>query len=301
MRALGIGAGDEVVTSTISWLASGTAISLTGAEPVFADIGDDLNIDPASAEALITPQTKAIMPVHYAGKICDMDALGAIAKRHGVAIVEDASQAFGARRNGCAAGGFGDLAAFSLNQMKLLPACGEAGVVLTDDPSYAETMRRLRYHGMVDADATDTLSFNKRIDTVQAAILLTRIERVDRTIERRRALAVRYGEALHDLVETPCESAAPNDRDAWYTYVIRTPHRDRLLRELERSGVEAKVRDRLLVPDQPVYGGKAKGSYDKAEKAVDTLLSLPIHERMTDEDADYVVACVTSFFDGSGS
>ncbi len=298
LKGLGIGPGDEVITTALSWIATANAIAVAGATPVFADIGDDLNIDPSRAADLITPRTKAIVPVHYTGKVCDMAQLMRLADEHGLDVIEDAAQAFGAMRDGRRAGSFGRAACFSMNPMKVFGACGEAGIVVTDDEALHRRLLALRYNGMVDKDECGEPGLNGRIDTLQAAILLRRLPDAERIIERRRYLAERYSDRLAGVVETPRQAA--EEYDVFYTYTIRTERRDELSAFLESKGIEAKVRDRYLMPEQPAYRDTARGSYPNARRLVGRLLSLPLHEKMTEADVDYVAESVQTFFGDSG-
>ena len=298
LKAHNIGPGDEVVTSAISWLASGTAIAQTGAEPIFADIEDDLNISVASVQECITPKTRAIMPVHYGGKICDMPALRACADEAGLVLIEDASQSFGARRNGRPSGAESDIAVFSLNPMKLLPAIGEAGLILCDDPVIDGELRSRRYHGLISRSTTDKLSPNARLDTVQAAILLTRLDTVDSIISRRAALAAKYQRALSNYVTVPRESDSPDSRDSWFVYAIRTAMRDELYQFLRARGVEAMIRDHIVLPDQPVFSHQNPTNTVNARRAANDLICLPLYENLSNDDADFVIQSVIAFFDG---
>lgn len=297
MRALDIGPGDEVIGPALSWVATGTSIAMTGARPIFADVLEDLTIDPESVASLVSSRTKAVLPVHYGGKICDMAALRAVAERHGIAVIEDASQAFGARRGGKPAGAFGDFGAFSLNPLKTYAACGQAGIVVTDDAELAEKLRALQYNGMVDPETSRHLSGNALMDTLQAAILLARLDGVAAIIERRAQIAHRYTKALAHVLHVPNEPADTGDRDAWYSYSVRTPHRDALCDYLLANGIEAKIRDRILLPEQPSLQSGAAGRYPNAERYASELICLPLHEKMSDADADYVIDAVASFFE----
>ncbi|SLM30903.1 Daunorubicin biosynthesis sensory transduction protein dnrJ (fragment) [Desulfamplus magnetovallimortis] len=175
LRGLGIGPGDEVITTSLSWIATANAITLTGAKPVFADIQEDLNIDPISVSRLINPKVKALLPVHYTGKICNMEKLQKIANEHNILLIEDAAQAFGAKRYGKTAGSFGDAACFSLNSMKVLAACGEAGFITGDNTTLQERIEWLRYNGTINRESCVEPALNSRMDTIQAAILLKRL------------------------------------------------------------------------------------------------------------------------------
>lgn len=297
-RALGIGQGDEVITPALIWLATANAIANVGATPVFADIDNAFNIDPASVARLVTPRTKAVLAVHAMGKICDISRLQELAKNKGLLLIEDASQAFGASYEGRTAGSFGDVSCLSLNPMKLFGACGEAGMTLTNDKSVADHILRLRHHGMVDKEHSLEPAFNMRLDTLQAAILLARLPRLEGTINRRRELAKRYSAALSGLVETPKESES--GRDVYFVYTIRTPERDRLEAHLLADGVEARVRDRVLVPHQAHFSRPAAEPWPNAERLASLMISLPMHEHMSDNEQDIVINSVRQYFSAKG-
>jgi dTDP-4-amino-4,6-dideoxygalactose transaminase len=295
LRSFGIGPGDEVITTALSWVATANAIALTGATPVFADIGQDLNVDPAGIEALVNARTKAIMPVHYTGKICDMRSIAEVAERHGLLVIEDASQAFDAAYRGRKAGSFGEIGCFSMNPMKVFAACGEAGLVVTDSEEVYDRLIALRYNGAVDRDLCMTPSHNGRLDTLQAAILLKRLPRVERLIERRRRIAARYTMKLGGVVETPLESEG--QRDVYYTYTIKAHRRDELKEFLEAAGVETKIQHRYLMPEQPAYRGAPRGELANAHRLVKQILCLPAHEKMTIDQVDYVADRIHEFYE----
>jgi dTDP-4-amino-4,6-dideoxygalactose transaminase len=299
LKALGLGPGDEVITTALSWIATTNAIALTGATPVFADIGDDLNIDPDSARKLITPRTKALLPVHYTGKVCRMNELAALATEHGLALVEDAAQAFDASHHGRKAGSFGALACFSMNPMKVFAACGESGMVLTDREGLYELLISLRYNGTVNREECVRVSLNGRPDTLQAAILLRRLARVDALIEKRRQIAAWYNEQLEGVVGTPREEEG--ERDVYYTYQVRTARRDELKAFLEANGVETKIQHPMLMPQQPAHRNGARGDFPNALRLVKQILCLPAHEKLTRADVDYVAGCVRRFMEGAGA
>ena len=206
MRALGIGPGDEVITAPNSFIATAGAIAAVGARPVFADVRDDLNIDPDAVTAAVGPRTKAIMPVHLGGRTADMDALMAVAERHGLPVVEDAAQAMGSAYGQRRAGAFGRIGCFSTHPLKNFNAAGDGGLLTTDDADVAARVRRLRNHGLIDRDTAVEWGYVSRMDTVQAALLLDRLDQLDRVIARRRANAVAYRAGLSstDVFVPPC-------------------------------------------------------------------------------------------------
>jgi dTDP-4-amino-4,6-dideoxygalactose transaminase len=294
LRSLDIGSGDEVITTPLSWLASTSTILLCGATAVFGDIGDDLNLDPSTIEPLITPSTKAILPVHFTGRICRMGEIKEIASRYNLKVIEDGSQAFGATLAGRPTGSFGDVACISMNAMKVLGALGDAGVVLTDDPKISERLDLLRHSGVRDRDYCYELSHNCRLDTIQAAILLKRLDRLSSVLQRRRMLSQRYTRALSSVVDTP-----PFDTesvDAIYTYVIQTECRDELKAFLELHKIETKIQHPIVINDQPAFQGRCRGDSPKARSAVSRILCLPCSEKLSEEQQDYVIATVRSFF-----
>jgi len=286
--------GDEVITTAFSWIATANAIRLAGGTPVFADIGDDLNLDPASLEPLITPRTKGIMPVHYTGKVCRMSEIQEIANRHGLWVLEDAAQAFGARKQGRVAGSFGVIAAFSMNPMKVFAACGEAGMITTDREDLHERLLALRYNGTLNREICVEASHNARLDTLQAGVLLTRLERLEASLAMRRGLAQAYSSRLAGLVKAPLEAAG--EWDVYYTYTIQTDRRDELMAYLESKGIETKIRHPILMPSQPAYRESAQGRWDHAEQLLGRILCLPIHDKLTHEDVAFVSGHIAAFF-----
>ncbi len=294
LRSLGIGPDDEVITTSLSWIATANAIAMTGATPVFADIDDDLNISPQSAARLITPQTRAIVPVHYTGKICRIDEIAAIAAQHSLFVVEDAAQAFKASFKGQPVGSFGDVASFSMNPMKVFAACGEAGCIVTDDPAVYDKLVSLRYNGTVNRETCIMPGLNGRMDTLQAAILLIRLERLNALIEKRRLIADWYNELLADVVTTPVER--DDCRDVYYTYTIQADDRDNLADFLTSREIETKIQHPILMPDQPAYAHKVKGEFKNAARIVNRILSIPANEKITRQQVEYAAQCIREFY-----
>jgi dTDP-4-amino-4,6-dideoxygalactose transaminase len=294
LKALGIGPGDEVIVPALSWIATANGVRMTGATPVFADIKEDLNIDPDSVLSLISPRTRAVMPVHYTGLLCEIEKLRELCKPRGITLVEDASQSFGATRHGARAGSFGDMACISMNPMKVFAACGEAGVVLTDDPTIVDKLKALRYNGMINRELCNEPGLNCRIDTLQAAILLERLPLVDGIIERRREIAALYRSLIKAPVVHPLEPKG--DRHAFYVYTVSAPRRKELSDHLERYNIEAKVRDPILMPDQPAYRVGVQGTFPRAQRLVGELISLPCFEGLSDLQVRRVCEVVNDFY-----
>ncbi len=279
LKSLGIGPGDEVITTALSWIATANAIALTGATPVFADIGNDLNICPESVRELVSAKTKAILPVHYTGKMCEMSALKDIAAANGLHLIEDASQSFDAEYQGRKAGGFGVLGCFSMNPMKVFAACGEAGIIVTDREDLYQRLISLRYNGTINREECVEVSLNGRLDTLQAAILLRRLDRVHALIEKRREIASWYAGQLQGVVDLPQETAGL--RDVYYTYTIRCQRRNELKAFLESQGIETKIQHPILMPEQPAYRRAVRGEFPNARRLVSQILCLPVHEKLT--------------------
>ena len=298
LRALKLGPGDEVITTPLSWIATLNAIHLCGCHPVFVDITDDFNIDVDRIEEKISPRTKAIVPVHFTGRMCDMPKLVAVAQKHGLLVIEDAAQAFGAHLDGQFAASFGDVSAFSFNPMKVLAGYGEAGAVLTNDPAVYERLLALRYLGTVNREVCHDPCLNAKIDTLQAAMMLVSLEYVDANIARRIAIAETYTERLHDVVQCPPRPQSERSRNVFFDFTIIAEDRDELRAFLDGRGIETKIKHPILMPDQPAYAHLARAPLPVAERVVRRILSLPIHEKMTAEDVDYVAASVRAFYRG---
>ncbi|MEQ9560267.1 MAG: DegT/DnrJ/EryC1/StrS family aminotransferase [Rhodospirillales bacterium] len=295
LKGLGIGPGDEVITTPFSWVATLNAIASTGATPVFADISDDLNIDPAAVAAKITERTKAIVPVHFTGRLCDMTALSALANAHGLLLVEDAAQAFGARAaDGRAAGSFGHAAGFSFNPMKVLPGFGEAGVVTTNDPALAERLISLRYLGTVNRESCVEIELNHKIDSLQAALLVASLPTLDNAIDARARVAEAYGNGLKDIAALSLPPRGARDT-LFFDYTLQTDGRDDLAAFLVSRGIECKIRHPILMPDQPAYPWLHGLDLPVARRAVDRILCLPCHDKLSNENVDLVIAAVREF------
>jgi len=294
LQALGIGPGDEVVTSAYTFFATAEAIARRGATPVFADIDPaTLCLDPAAAEAAITERTRAVMPVHLFGQPADLAAFREIADRHGVALVEDAAQAFGATYEGNRIGSYGDVATFSFFPTKNLPAMGDAGMAIAASDRVAERLRMLRFHGSRDKRTFEHVGVNSRLDEIQAAILRRFLPEVDGWNQRRRDAAARYRElGLGEHVVLPAE--LPDRTHIYHLYVVRTPHRERLAQTLKGAGVAGAVYYGEPLHLQPVFAelGYAAGSLPETEAAAREGLALPMFPTLTEAQQAEVVSAV---------
>lgn len=293
LRALQIGPGDEVIVPALSFIATANAVSLVGATPVFADLKDDLTISYHSVARLITPATRAIIPVHWAGQMCDMNLLGELARSSGLHIIEDGSQSFGAAIDNRKAGTFSTIGCFSLNSMKVFASLGEAGILVTNDAALHERCVSIRYHGLINREYCTTLAQNSRLDTIQAAALLVRLMRVEGVIEKRRANARYLNTRLGRQVRVPEERE--RQRHVYYTYTIQTDRRDALAQHLGERGIETKIQHPLLMPQHPVYAGHARGEWQNANSLIKRILCLPSNEKLTAEQLMRVADAVVEF------
>lgn len=296
LKALGIGPGDEVITAANSWISSASSIALVGATPVFADVGDDMNLDPKAVAAAITPQTRAIMPVHLTGTCAAMEPLLVLAEEHGLAVIEDAAQAVGSVYHGCKAGSMGQIGCFSLHPLKNLNAVGDAGVIVTQNAELAHKLRLMRNHGLEDRNTVAFFAGNYRLDALQAAILSTRLSKVSDVIARRRAHATMYQEAIGDIVHCPQE---PDDTfHTYHLFVIRTEERDALKAHLKQAGISSAIHYPTPIHLQPACAhlGYEPGSLPKTEAQASQILSLPVHHMLEEAQVHYVIAQIRAYF-----
>jgi dTDP-4-amino-4,6-dideoxygalactose transaminase len=281
LRALGIGPGDEVITTAFTFFATAEAVSHVGATPVFVDIDPKTyNIDADLIEAAITPRTKAIIPVHLFGQMADMGKIMAIANKHGLKVVEDVAQAMGASFNGKKAGTVGDVGTFSFFPTKNLGAYGDGGLLATNDDQVAEMVRKLRAHGSLKKYYNEVVGYNSRLDEMQAAILRVKLKRLDDWNEGRRQVAERYGELLQDVPGIVVPAVDSGAFHVYHQYTVRVlGDRDEVQRQLAEQGIGTMVYYPVPVHKLPVYAGTAV-SLPRAEAAVAEVLSLPIWPQM---------------------
>ena len=287
MLALGIGPGDEVVTVSMTFVATVAAIRYVGATPVLVDVDPSTwNMDPLALERAITPRTKAIIPVHLHGRLADMDAILAVARRHDVPVIEDAAQAHGAELGGRRAGTFGAIGCFSFYPGKNLGACGEGGAIVTDSPALAATVRQLRDWGQEGRYNHVRHGFNFRMDNIQGAILDVKLRHLPRWTALRREIASFYDGMLAGTgVEVPRKPRGLEH--VYHVYAVRTPHRERLRERLQHAGVGTGLHYPKPVHLQPAYSDLGYGQRDfpVSEQLAQELLSLPIYPEMTREQS----------------
>lgn len=298
LRALNVGPGDEVITAPNSFVATASAIVLCGARPVFVDVGADYNLDPSRLEAAVTPRTRAILPVHLTGRPADMDPILDIARRRGLHVVEDCAQAVLAAYRGRRVGSFGAAGCFSLHPLKTFNACGDGGILTTDDDELAVQWRVLRNIGLRTRDECVAWSGNSRLDTVQAAILLVKLPHIEAWTARRRENARRYRAALAGCPGVTVPQEHPGEEPVYHTFVIRAQRRDALKRWLAERGVETAIHYPVPIHLHPVAAslGYARGSFPETERQANEYLSLPVYPELSAADLDEVAARIQEFY-----
>ena len=284
LRALGIGAGDEVVVPTNSFIASALAISRAGATPVFVDCeAETLLLDVADVERKLTPRTRAVMPVDLFGQAAPVEKLAPLLEGRRIAVVEDAAQAQGAERNGRAAGSLGDVAATSFYPGKNLGAYGDAGAVVTASDEIAKRVRALRNYGSEVKYHHPETGFNSRLDTLQAVVLNAKLARLAGWNAARRSAAERYHELLADVPGLKLPATLPGNQHVWHLYVVRVPRRDAVLARLNEAGIGAGIHYPVPIHLQGAYRqrGHGTGDFPVAERAAGEMLSLPMFAEIT--------------------
>ncbi len=304
LKALGVGAGDEVIVPTMTFIASSEAVSVLGAKVVFADSKPgDYTIDPEQIKKLITKKTKAIIAVHLHGNPADMTSICEIAKKHNIVVIEDSAQAHLAKHQGQPIGSFGIAATFSFFPGKNLGALGDAGAIGTNDDELALKLRKLVNHGRMGKYEHDMEGYNMRLDTLQAAVLSVKLKYLAEMTEKRRANAAYYDKLLASP-PSPLYSKAgegeerilpqkgkDGDYNVYHLYVIRVKNRDAVLEKLKNAGIEAGVHYPLPLHLQPAYKylGYKQGDFPVAEACANEFISLPLCSEITKEEQEYVV------------
>ena len=300
LRAIGLRDGDEVITAPNSFVTTASAIILADGVPVFADVGADYNIDPERVEAAITSRTRAILPVHLTGRPAEMGALGSLASERGLIVVEDAAQAVFARYRGKPVGDLGHVGCFSLHPLKTLGACGDGGVITTNDEELVAKLRALRNNGQLTRDEASYWHGNSRLDTLQAAMLLVKLDHALNWTEHRRRNAAFYQEALSGLpgIEVPRDQEW--EYAVYHTFVVQADQRDRLRAYLRERGVRTTVHYPVPIHLQPVAAplGYRLGDFPMAEEQARKILSLPVHPDLTEDQLHHVVDSIKEFVGG---
>jgi UDP-2-acetamido-2-deoxy-ribo-hexuluronate aminotransferase len=293
LMALGVGPGDEVITAPFTFFATGEMIALLGAVPVFVDIDPvTYNLDPLKIEAAVTPRTRAIMPVSLYGQPAEMDAINAVAAKHNLSVIEDAAQSFGALYHGRASGNLSAIGCTSFFPSKPLGCYGDGGACFTNDDALATAMMELRNHGQDRRYHHTRIGINGRMDTLQAAILLAKLDVFDEELLARDEVADRYSALLKGVIATP--QVAPHATSAWAQYTVEVEDREAVEKSLREAGVPTAVHYPEALHLQPVFAGLSRergwgrGSFPASERAAQRVLSLPMHPYQSPEDATKV-------------
>jgi dTDP-4-amino-4,6-dideoxygalactose transaminase len=295
--AFGIGKGDEVITSPISFVATTGAIVHVGAQPVYADVSPDQNLNPAEIEAKITPRTKAIMPVHWTGRVAEMNAINEIARRHGLLVIEDSAQCMGAYYHGRHGGTLGDVGAISAHPLKNLNAVGDGGLLLTNNDDVARKVRLYRNHGLAGRDDCEMYGVNSRLDVLNAEIMKFRLTRLEGIVEKRRL----NGQLYRRLIK-PAHVYIPEDkqheRNAYVIFLVQAEDRDRLKAYLAERGIESLVYygTALHLHRAAAKLGYKRGDFPVAERQADQVLALPHHQYVSEDQVAYVAESVNAFY-----
>jgi dTDP-4-amino-4,6-dideoxygalactose transaminase len=298
MRALGVQAGDEVIAPAHSWISTTETITQAGGSVVFCDTGaNTFTIDPAQIEARITPRTVGIIPVHLYGQPADMGALMAIARRHGLWVIEDCAQAHLARCNGQMVGSFGHAASYSFYPGKNLGAMGDAGAITTNDADLARRMAMFARHGGLTKGDHQIEGINSRLDGLQAAVLSVKLPHLPRWTQRRQAIARWYGEALRNVAGLTLPTETAGREHVWHLYVVRHDQRDTLARHLAALGVQTVINYPVALPFLPAYArlGHQPQDFPVAHRHQSQILSLPIFPEMSPEQLDRVATAIGTF------
>ncbi len=299
LKALGIGPGDEVITVPNSFVATASAIMLLKARPVFVDVREDYNLDPDRLAQAITPRTKAILPVHLTGRPAAMDLILEVARAHRLHVVEDAAQAVTAAYHGKRVGSFGIAGCFSLHPLKTLNACGDGGVLTTDDPGLAEEFKILRNLGLKARDDCVAWSGNSRLDTLQAAILLVKLPHLESWTEKRRAHARFYQEHLQDIPQIQVPQDKAFERPVYHTLVIQADSRDELRAYMGQQGIGTAIHYPIPIHLQTAAHALpyTVGDFPVAERQAHRILSLPVYPELGEEELNYIVSTIRSFYE----
>lgn len=290
LRALGVGPGDEVITVAFSWISSAEVIALVGATPVFVDIDPrGFGLDPRKLERAFSPRTRAVLPVSLYGQTASLTAIEAAASAHGVPVIEDAAQSFGARHEGRASCGITRVGCTSFFPSKPLGCFGDGGALFSNDHDLARTVRAMRTHGSLDRKVHDCVGMNARLDTLQAAVLLAKLPYFEEELVERRRLAARYTSALRGSFAVP-EVQSGNEH-VFAQYTIRSPRRDALARALHAQGIPTRVHYARCLHQQPVFA-KLQADVPESERAAREVLSLPLFPGLEDAAQDRVIAAL---------
>ncbi|MDA9625118.1 DegT/DnrJ/EryC1/StrS family aminotransferase [Candidatus Pelagibacter bacterium] len=301
LRANGIKNNDEVITTPFSWIITSNAISATGAKPIFVDIDENFNIDPNKIEKAITKKTKAIVPMHVGGKLCNMEKILDIAKKNRLKVIEDAAQSFSSFKKNNKFETFSDSKAFSFNPMKVLHAYGEAGAVTTNDEKVYQKMRQLRHAGTIRKDIKDRInvcyhySLNHKIDTIQCSFLLENLKKLKSILKKRNNICDYYRKHLKGPISF--QKKEKGEVNTQYLFLAKFKLRDKLKSFLEKKNIESKIFYSPLIPDAPINRNLKKKKLENSRKLLKQALALPLHENLEINQIQYVVKNINKFYE----
>lgn len=299
LKALGVDKGDEVITTPFTFYATIGAIVTTGAKPVFVDVSKDFNIDPSQIEKHITDKTKAILPVHWSGKPCDMDAIEAIARKHNIPVVCDACHAIKAVYKNRNSGELGTISCFSFHPLKNLNVWGDGGIIATNSDELSDKLRLLRNHGLAGRDECRIFAYNSRLDTIQAVVARHLLaKRIDNITEYRISNAAYYDSHLKSVPQITISYREPDIKAVYHLYQFLCEERNELQKYLISEGIDAKIHYPIPMHLQPAaeFLGHKKGDFPITEHIADNILSLPVHEFITREQQDKVITLIKKFY-----
>ncbi len=298
LKSLDISSGDEVITTPFTFFATIGAIVAAGAHPVFIDTNNDFNIDTSQIEDAINSKTKAILPVHWSGLICDVDTIREISERHGIPIIEDACHAIQAYYRNCHAGRFGLAGCFSMHPLKNLNVWGDGGFIITDSKAIYERLTLLRNHGLISRDIVKEFAYNSRLDSIQAIVANHLLDKLDFITQKRIENANYYDLKLKNIEHIYIPERKKEIKHVYHIYSVLAKDRDRLQKFLISKSIDAKVHYPIpmhLQPAAKIFGYK-QGDFPVAEKLAQSTISLPVHEYITSEQIDYVVSQIEDFY-----
>lgn len=294
LKSLGIGQGDEVITVSNSFLATANAIEYVGATPIFIDINDNLLMDSSKIKDAITKKTKAIMPVHLMGLVCEMDEIISIATEYNIPVIEDAAQSAGSIYKGKKTGTFGKIGCFSLHPTKNLSGITDGGIITTDDKNISQYLKEVRNHGLIDRDTQNIIGRVSRLNSLNAVIVNYRLTKLDSILKERVERASFYHELLQDIEEVKLIKVPEYIYHTYHTYIIKVKNRDTLQKYLIKNGIEAKVHYPILIHQQKPYLHK-NIHLENTQRLSNEILTLPI-ANVTQSDITYICKMIAEFY-----
>lgn len=298
LKSIGVDKGDEVITTSFTFFATVGAIVTSGATPVFVDCGEDLNINPDLIESAITSKTKAIMPVHWSGRPCEMDTINAIAEKHGLYVIEDACHAIKATYKNRPAGSLGNFGCFSFHPLKNLNVWGDGGIITTNSDEHAKRLKLIRNHGLIGRNECVEFAYNSRLDSIQAVVVKHMLAKIENITNSRISNAMYLDNELSGISEITLPQRDSNLKEVFHLYMFRAKNRDELQQFLVSKNIDAKVHYPIPMHLQEAAKkyGYAEGDFPLCEKAGKSVISFPVHEFVSKDDLDEIVHQVKSFY-----